>query len=179
MLEGLTPEHRAAREARCDWWSEKLDLDVSPRSMLQDFGTRIMREGLDQSIWVYAVEKRLSGKDKVVFSDARFFEELNLVHKMGGKTVGVYRKTPKWLDHFYTRVDTEVTGLLGVGFQNIDTNLPQSVAVVRGAARKVLLDMDVAIHQSEWEHLLWPKYNAIIPNTKTIKDLHDYADSLV
>lgn len=181
MLEGITAEHRATREARCDWWSEKLDLEVSPRSMLQDFGTRIMREGLNQSIWVYAVENRLSGKEKVVFSDARFFEELNMIHQLGGKTIGVYRNTPKWLDTFYTKVDEETRRHLGIGFQEIDLKDLEAVSIVREAAKRsiVLCTDGVTVHHSEWEHLLWPKYDRIIPNTKTIKDLHDYADSLV
>ncbi len=180
MVEGLTADHRKKREEVDEWWSEKLDMDVTPRSMLQMMGTEVMRQNLHQDIWVLAAERWvLSQNDdaRIVITDARFFNELEMVNKMGGNTVGIYRKLPTWLDDFYSKTDKNFRDWAGVSFMDA-ARIHENIKLVRDCAAKALRDLKVSLHQSEWEHLLWNDYKKIIDNTSGIAHLHEQVDEI-
>lgn len=108
MLEGATPESRDERELKDEWWSERLGWDVSPRKMLQFFGTEVMRDNLDSHIWAHATEKRMldtinyfyemtGQKPHFVISDVRFPNEIAMIRRNGGKIWHVQRgELPAW-----------------------------------------------------------------------------------
>ena len=100
MLEGNTPESRAAREVVDEWWSEKLDIEnFTPRLALQLLGTDVFRNHFHQDIWVLGVMARYKEGDNVVISDARFPNEVASIREMGGNIVQVDRgEEPKWWD---------------------------------------------------------------------------------
>ncbi len=52
MLEGDTDESRQWREQRDDFWSNETKMEVTPRLVLQLFGTDCMRNGFDDGVWV-------------------------------------------------------------------------------------------------------------------------------
>lgn len=97
MLEGTTPEQRAAREIRDDWWSAKLGKDWTPRYGLQYMGTEVMRNALHTDIWVLAGMKRIAGKSSVVIPDTRFPNEIKAIRELGGIIWNVRRgPVPEW-----------------------------------------------------------------------------------
>ena len=108
MLEGDTAESRADRELKDEWWSDRLGWEVSPRKMLQFFGTEVMRDNLDSYIWAHATEKRMldttnyffemtGQKPHFVISDVRFPNEIAMIRRNGGKIWHIQRgPLPEW-----------------------------------------------------------------------------------
>lgn len=98
LLEGDTKESRIFRETKCDFWSDKLNRDITPRKMLQEFGTDIIRNNFNENMWVYCVEKLIKdNKDKnIVITDCRFKNEIDMIRSFGGKIYHIYRDLPEW-----------------------------------------------------------------------------------
>ena len=91
LLEGDSNASRAFRERVDPWWSMKLGYEVTPRLILQKFGTEACRNGIADNIWIAALEKRMQGYEDVVISDVRFPNEINFVRSVGGVIVRVRR----------------------------------------------------------------------------------------
>jgi len=103
LLEGDTQESRVFREQVDEWWSYALDIpNFTPRYMLQQFGTDIMREHFNREIWIHSVRKRiLSSENNIVISDVRFPNEYNMIKDMGGSVILIKRGTdPQWLKDY-------------------------------------------------------------------------------
>lgn len=90
LLEGHTKESREWREQTDRFWSEKFGKEVTPRWILQYFGTEVCREHMLDSIWVDSLVARYRGENTVI-SDTRFVNEINTIRKQGGKIVLVKR----------------------------------------------------------------------------------------
>ncbi len=105
LLEGDTSESRAFRETTDIFWSNKLGIqDLTPRKALQLLGTDVIRDNFSENIWLSSIEYRIrtqhmnSGK-KIVITDARFPNELKLIHNLGGKIARVSRgSNPSWFN---------------------------------------------------------------------------------
>jgi hypothetical protein len=96
MLEGKTDESRAWREKPDKFWSEKFGKDVTPRWVLQHFGTEVMRENMLDSIWIDSCMSRYKGENTVI-SDTRFENEIKTIRNNGGKIILVKRgQDPEW-----------------------------------------------------------------------------------
>ena len=91
LLEGNTSESREWREQPDKFWSEKMGKEVTPRWVLQYFGTEVMRQGMYDAIWVDSVIGRYKG-DKTVISDTRFQNEIKTIKAHGGIVVLVKRE---------------------------------------------------------------------------------------
>jgi hypothetical protein len=91
MLEGNTRSSRDWREQPDKFWSEKMGKEVTPRWVLQYFGTEIMRGQMYDAIWVDSVIGRYKG-DKTVISDTRFQNEIKTIKAHGGIVVLVKRE---------------------------------------------------------------------------------------
>ena len=91
LLEGDSNASRAFRERVDVWWSHKLGYEVTPRLILQKFGTEACRHGIADNIWIAALEKRIAGYENVVISDCRFPNEINFVRSAGGVIIRVSR----------------------------------------------------------------------------------------
>jgi hypothetical protein len=101
MLEGRTKEAREWREQVDPWWAERLDLpNLTPRWILQYWGTEVCRKGFHDDIWIASLENKLrNSKDSVVISDCRFPNEIKSIKDAGGKIVWVQRGAlPEWYD---------------------------------------------------------------------------------
>jgi hypothetical protein len=86
LLEGLTPEAREWREQVDPWWAKRLSMPrLTPRYMLQLWGTEICRQGFHDDIWIASMENRLRKTvDDIVISDVRFPNEIAAIRRAGG-----------------------------------------------------------------------------------------------
>jgi hypothetical protein len=101
MLEGTTTSSREWREQVDPWWAERLDMpQLTPRWVLQYWGTEVCRKSFHDDIWIASLEhKLLNSKDNVVISDCRFANEVGAIKKAGGITIRVSRGSePEWYD---------------------------------------------------------------------------------
>jgi hypothetical protein len=102
LLEGASPESRAWRERVDTWWAARLNMPhLTPRWVLQYWGTEVCRTGFHQDIWVAALENQIRLIDSdIVITDCRFKNELDLIKKLGGSTVRIERGTkPDWYEN--------------------------------------------------------------------------------
>jgi len=101
LLEGTTKEAREWREQVDKWWADRLDMPtLTPRWVLQYWGTEVCRKAFHNDIWVASLENKLrQTKDNIVISDCRFPNELSTIKRAGGKIIWVKRgKLPDWVD---------------------------------------------------------------------------------
>lgn len=99
MLEGRTKEAREWREQVDPWWAERLDMpNLTPRWVLQYWGTEVCRRSFHDDIWIASVENKLRrSKDDIVISDCRFPNEIASIKQAGGVIVCVNRgELPSW-----------------------------------------------------------------------------------
>jgi len=101
LLEGRTKQAREWREQVDPWWANRLNMpDLTPRLILQLWGTEVCRRGFHDDIWIASVENKMrTSKDNIVISDCRFPNEIKSIRNAGGKVVWVQRgKLPEWYD---------------------------------------------------------------------------------
>ena len=101
MLEGRTKQAREWREQVDPWWSERLNMpDLTPRLMLQLWGTEVCRRAFHDDIWIASLENKLrNSTDDIVISDCRFPNEIKSIRDAGGIIVWVKRgELPEWYD---------------------------------------------------------------------------------
>ena len=103
MLEGNTTGSREWREKVDPYWSTETGSPVTPRLVLQLFGTDCMRNGFYDGIWVSLVKKQLldNPTGKFVIPDVRFENEVEVIKGMGGKVWCVKRgPDPVWFRQY-------------------------------------------------------------------------------
>jgi hypothetical protein len=101
LLEGRTAEAREWREQVDPWWAERLNMPtLTPRWVLQYWGTEVCRHGFHDDIWIASVENKIrKTKDNIVISDVRFPNEIKAIHNAGGIVVRIKRgDDPEWYD---------------------------------------------------------------------------------
>jgi hypothetical protein len=100
LLEGRTQESREWRETRDEWWTKRLKKDITPRYVLQYWGTEVIRKGFHDDMWVASLEHRLlNTKNDIVITDCRFPNEIKAIRNAGGKVVRIKRgPEPAWFD---------------------------------------------------------------------------------
>jgi hypothetical protein len=100
MLEGRTKQAREWREQVDAWWSKRLDRAITPRWILQYWGTEVCRRGFHDDIWIASLENKLrNSSDDVVISDCRFPNEIKAIRNQGGIVLRVVRgPEPEWYD---------------------------------------------------------------------------------
>jgi hypothetical protein len=155
MLEGRTKEAREWREQVDPWWAARLDMPtLTPRWVLQYWGTEVCRKAFHDDIWIASLENKLrNSKDHVVISDCRFPNEISSIKNAGGQIIWVQRGLlPEWYE------------------LAVDANRGSNVAINELKMRK--------IHASEtaW---VGTDFDAIIDNNSTIAELYQQAQTLV
>ena len=90
MLEGDTTSSRHWREQPDKFWSERFGKPVTPRWVLQHFGTEVMRGHMYDAIWVDSCIGRYKGQNTVI-SDTRFVNEIKTIKAHGGIIICVKR----------------------------------------------------------------------------------------
>jgi hypothetical protein len=99
LIEGRTPEARAWREQVDEWWADRLQMPhLTPRWILQHWGTEVCRQHFHDDIWIAALQSRLARRsDHTVISDVRFPNEIKAIKEQGGKIVWIQRgELPSW-----------------------------------------------------------------------------------
>jgi hypothetical protein len=98
LLEGRTKEAREWREQMDPWWTNRLDRVITPRWILQYWGTEVCRQGFHDDIWIASLENKMRKTgDNIVISDVRFPNEIKAIHNAGGIVVRVKRgEDPDW-----------------------------------------------------------------------------------
>jgi hypothetical protein len=98
LLEGRTKEAREWREQQDEWWSNRLGKEITPRKILQYWGTEVCRQGFHDDIWIASLENKMRKTgDNIVISDVRFPNEIKAIKNAGGQVVRVVRgDDPEW-----------------------------------------------------------------------------------
>jgi len=95
MLEGATKESREWREKIDDWWSQRLNIPtLTPRWVLQRWGTDILRDKFHQDIWLASLERKIMSfpsETSIVITDCRFPNEIALLKNLGATMIQVNR----------------------------------------------------------------------------------------
>lgn len=91
-LEGLEPSSRTWRETPDPFWTTHFGQPVTPRQMMQTFGTELVRNHLHRDFWVFRLRKSIEQTDgPVVVTDVRFPNEHKLIRDLGGEIYWVRR----------------------------------------------------------------------------------------
>jgi hypothetical protein len=154
LLEGLTSDARAWREKIDPWWAERLNMPhLTPRWVLQYWGTEVCRLGFHDEIWIASLEKRIqSRKQNTVISDVRFPNEITAIKNLGGLIIRIKRgDDPVWFKYAVT--------------MNAGPNHPDWIS----ASERIRM---LGIHSSE---TAWAGANIdlIIENNGTIAELYE------
>lgn len=101
MLEGRTAEARAAREQIDEWWSTRLQMPgLTPRRVLQEWGTDVLRNNFHADIWIASLERQIMtapADARFVITDCRFPNELNTLRNLGAAIWWIHRGAqPDW-----------------------------------------------------------------------------------
>jgi hypothetical protein len=155
LLEGRTAEAREWREQVDPWWAARLNMPtLTPRWVLQYWGTEVCRRSFHDDIWIASLENKLrNSKDNIVISDCRFPNEIEAIKKANGVIVWVQRGAlPEWYD------------------DAVSANQGNNIGINAMKLRK--------IHASEWAWL-GSEFDHVIDNNGTIDDLFKQAQSLV
>lgn len=155
MLEGRTKEAREWREQVDPWWAARLDMPtLTPRWVLQYWGTEVCRKSFHDDIWIASLENKLrNSRDHVVISDCRFPNEISSIRRAGGRIVWTKRgELPYWHD----------TALLANRGNN--------------AALQELKRMKIHASETAW---IGTEFDAVIDNNGTVNDLYKQAESLL
>ena len=75
--------------------------DLTPRWVLQHWGTEVVRRSFHDDTWIASLENKLrKTQDDIVISDCRFPNEIKAIKAAGGIVIRVTRgPEPYWYDH--------------------------------------------------------------------------------
>ena len=93
MLEGATPSSREWREQPDEWWSAALGREITPRKMLQEWGTEVARNSFHPDIWLLSLQRKIlvNPNKKYVITDCRFENEARALKALGARLIGIRR----------------------------------------------------------------------------------------
>jgi hypothetical protein len=100
LLEGRTKQSREWREQPDPWWSTRLGQTITPRWVLQYWGTEVCRKSFHDDIWIASLENKIrNSRDDIVISDCRFPNEIKAIKAAGGIVIRVVRgPEPVWFE---------------------------------------------------------------------------------
>jgi hypothetical protein len=160
LLEGTTKYSREWRDTIDTWWAERLEIpNLTPRLVLQQWGTEVGRRAFHDDIWIASIENKLRNvKDDIVISDCRFPNELKSIKRAGGITIRVERGArPVW----YDAAITFNKGPDCIGYNEAVDTLKR-----------------LNVHASEYSSV-GCDYDFTIENNTTIDELHRKVDSII
>jgi len=160
LLEGRTEYSRQWREEVDEWWAERLDIpNLTPRWILQHWGTEVVRGNFHSDIWIASLENKLrNNKDNVVITDCRFLNEIAAVQNQGGLVVRVRRgDDPEWLPL--------------AGTYNTTNDKKE-----REATKKILDSLGVHQSESGWAGC---KFDHVLYNDYSLSKLYEQVNDLL
>jgi hypothetical protein len=155
MLEGRTKEAREWREEVDQWWAERLDMPtLTPRWVLQYWGTEVCRKSFHDDIWIASLENKLrNSRDNIVISDCRFPNEIASIKNAGGKILWVRRgELPSWFDIA------------------LSANQGQNIAIQQ------LKQLKIHASETSW---IGTDFDFVIENNGTIDDLYQQVQTSI
>jgi len=155
LLEGTTHYSREWRDTVDTWWAERLNIpNLTPRFVLQQWGTEVGRRAFHDDIWIASIENKLRTiKDNIVISDCRFPNELRSIKRAGGITIRVSRgPNPNWYD--------------------------TAIEYNRGNKQLHTLLQEQNVHASEYSSV-GLDYDYYVDNSATVDQLHRKIDSII
>ena len=161
LLEGRTKEAREWREQVDPWWAERLSIpNLTPRWILQHWGTEVCRKAFHDDIWIASLENKLrSSKDNVVISDCRFPNEILSIKRAGGRIVRVVRgPEPEWY-RFAEMVNQKSSPTLELSWAQVKLD-----------------KFNVHVSETAW---VGTEFDHVIDNNGSIQDLYDQVKQLV
>lgn len=161
MLEGRTKQAREWREQVDPWWAARLNMpNLTPRWVLQYWGTEVCRKAFHDSIWIASLENKLrNSKDDVVISDCRFPNEIKSIKDAGGIVIRVHRgPEPDWYD------------------DAINANKGESGNFSWATSRSRLEKLGIHASETSW---VGTNFDAVLDNNGSIDDLYAQVISLV
>jgi len=164
MLEGRTKEAREQREKVDTWWAERLDMPhLTPRWILQYWGTEVCRQSFHDDIWIASLENKLRNrKGNTVITDCRFPNEIEIIRKQGGKVVWIQRgPLPEWYETAVKENTTDWSDLW-----------------ILEDARELMSQKYPKIHASEWSWV-GSRFDAVIDNSQGIQCLFPQLESFI
>ena len=108
LLEGDTDESRKWRETPDAFWTKELGEEITPRYVLQKFGTEV-RDGFHVHTWTILLKKTIleNPDTKYVIPDVRFPHEDKIIKELGGLMWRVSRgDDPDWFTDY---VEEDIT----------------------------------------------------------------------
>jgi hypothetical protein len=160
LLEGRTKHSRAWREQVDPWWAERLNMpDLTPRWVLQYWGTEVVRRGFHDATWIASLENKLrKTTDDVVISDCRFPNEILAIKQAGGMVIRVHRgPDPEW----YPLAESVNAG---------PTNISWSLS------KDQLSKYNIHASETAW---IGTEFDAVIDNNSTMDHLFAQINDLV
>jgi hypothetical protein len=154
MLEGRTKAAREWREQVDPWWANRLGMpNLTPRWILQYWGTEVCRRAFHDDIWIASLENKLrNSQDDVVISDCRFPNEIKSIKNAGGIVIRVVRgPEPEWYD---LAIESNRSS-----FNHMKTAYP-----------------DVHASETAW---VGTEFDAVLDNNSTIDELYNQVKNLV
>ena len=103
MLEGTTDESRTWREQKDEFWSRETNEHITPKLVLQMFGTDCMRNGFYNGIWVSIVKQQIinNPNNNFVIPDVRFPNEAKMIKEVNGEVWRICRGIdPNWFTSY-------------------------------------------------------------------------------
>lgn len=156
LLEGRSKEAREWREQVDPWWAERLNNpNLTPRWILQYWGTEVCRRGFHNDIWIASLENKLrNSKDNIVISDCRFPNEIESIKRAGGKIIRVVRgPEPDW---YHLALEENLQGSESAKFE--------------------LIKLKIHASETAW---IGTEFDAVLYNNGLISQLYDSINDLV
>ncbi len=160
MLEGRTKEAREWRKQVDPWWAERLSMPtLTPRWVLQYWGTEVCRKSFHDDIWIASLENKLrNSKDNIVISDCRFPNEIASIKNAGGIVVRVVRgPEPEWYQDAVA---------VNAGPKHINWAL----------SKDRLTQFKIHASETAW---VGTKFDAVLDNNDGISDLFEKIEGLI
>jgi len=161
MLEGRTKQAREWREQVDPWWSERLNMpNLTPRWVLQYWGTEVCRRAFHDDIWIASLENKLrTSKDDIVISDCRFPNEIKSIKDAGGIVVRVVRgPEPEWYE------------------DAVNANRGENGNYSWVTSRSRLEKLGIHASETAW---VGTDFDKVLDNNSTIDDLYNQVINLV
>jgi hypothetical protein len=157
MLEGRTRQSREWREQVDPWWAERLGIPtLTPRWVLQYWGTEVVRKSFHDDTWIASLENKLrKTTDDVVISDCRFPNEIAAIKRAGGMVIRVRRgDEPAWF-----------------GVAEVANTHPQP-----DASTEILKELGIHASETAW---IGTAFDAVIDNNAGMDHLYGQINDLV
>jgi hypothetical protein len=161
MLEGRTKTAREWREQVDPWWAERLNMpNLTPRWVLQYWGTEVCRRGFHDDTWIASLENKLrNSSDNIVISDCRFPNEIASIRRAGGRIVWIKRGAlPEWYD------------------AAVNVNRGPDGNIMWSSSKTKLESMKIHASETAW---VGTKFDAELDNNGSIDDLYLAIKNLV